>query len=271
MEIPKFRYSAITIFTGQHPRHLSLIQRLASIADTVYVVHEVSGSLIPSKDRSEVMRQYFKGVASAERKYFGEVQFTLPNVRTISILSGDASGLELSVYGDALSAEAFVVFGASFLKGPIGQFLEDHRAINCHVGMSPYYRGAATTFWAVYDGNWKLNGATLHHLTSRLDGGDIICHALPTEDDVENGFEFTMKTVKAAHDALIEILSNGDVWRWVWRPQDITLQLRHCKKKDFTDEVAEEWLRRHYTSKEISVNLQAATVDPPGLVRPFRF
>ena len=57
-----------------------------------------------------------------------------------------------------------------------------------------------------------------------------------------------MKTVKAAHDALMEIMSNGDVWRWVWRPQDQTLQLRHCRKNDFTNEVAEEFLRKHCTA-----------------------
>ena len=46
----------------------------------------------------------------------------------MSMLSGDASVVPLETYGAALDAEVFVVFGASFLKGALGRFLEEHRA-----------------------------------------------------------------------------------------------------------------------------------------------
>ena len=85
---------------------------------------------------------------------------------------------------------------------------------------------------------------------------------------VENGFEFTMKTVKVTHDALIEILSNGDIWRWMWQPQDPELKMRYCRKNDFTAEVARSWLDVQPTSKYISEKLSSCVL-PASLIRPF--
>lgn len=252
---PSFRYRSITVFTGQHPRHLSLVRDLAGIADLVYVVHEVAGSLIPSTKRTEPLKSYFERVSAAEKKLFGLPHISPANVRHISMMSGDASHLPLEVYGDALNSDVFVVFGASFLKGELGQLLEDRLAINCHIGMSPYYRGAATTFWAMWDGNPHYVGATIHHLTSRLDGGDIICHAVPTTEGIGDSFEFTMKAVRVCHEALRHLLVSGSVWRRPWVKQNRALEVKHVKKAAFTEEVAAEWLERNPSAAAIDSDL----------------
>ena len=113
---PKFRSSKITLFTGHQPRHLALVHRLAEITDTLYVVHEVAGSVSTRRESDDAVDTYFAKVHEAELKYFGGIRFTPANVRTMSILSGDASVVPLETYGAALDAEVFVVFGASFLK-----------------------------------------------------------------------------------------------------------------------------------------------------------
>jgi hypothetical protein len=86
--------------------------------------------------------------------------------------------------------------------------------------------------------------------------------------DVKNVFEFTMKTVKVTHDALIDILLSGDVWRWKWRPQDASLKMRYCKKGDFTAEVVRHWLHTQPTRETLATKLSEC--EPPnGLIRPF--
>ena len=264
---PKFRYSKITLFTGQQPRHLALVHRLAEITDTLYVVHEVAGRVTDRQESDDAMDKYFSKVQEAEFKYFGRIRFTPTNARTISMLSGDASVVSFETYGAALEAALFVVFGA-FLKGDLGTFLEEHRAVNCHMGLSLYYRGSAATFWAVDDGNYAHNGATIHHLTSKLDGGDIICHCVPNMYGVDNVFDFTMKTVKVTHDALISILSNGDIWRWKWQPQDASLKMRYCRKSDLTADVARNWLATQPTREDMAEKLNNSA-NPPALIRPF--
>ena len=65
----------ITIFTSNQPRHISLIESLASVADQVYAIQECS-TVLPGRiedfyKKSETMQTYFRHVIEAERKVFG--------------------------------------------------------------------------------------------------------------------------------------------------------------------------------------------------------
>ena len=109
----------ITVFTSNQPRHISLINRLAGIADAVYCIQE-SNTVFPGqvKDfykKSDIMRTYFESVMSAERSIFGGLGFFAPNVRSLSIKSGDLNSLPFDVISDAMSSDVYVVFGASYI------------------------------------------------------------------------------------------------------------------------------------------------------------
>ena len=108
----------ITIFTSNQPRHISLVNRLARIADEVYCVQE-SNTVFPGQmedfyRKSSVMKAYFRKVMAAEKRIFGKLVFLAPNVKSISIRMGDLSSLPLSVLEDAMSSEVYIVFGAKF-------------------------------------------------------------------------------------------------------------------------------------------------------------
>ena len=79
---------------------------------------------------------------------------------------------------DLLKSDLYIFFGSSYIKGPLVNFLIKKKAINIHMGISPYYRGADCNFWAMYDGNSHLVGATIHMLSKGLDSGAILYHAM---------------------------------------------------------------------------------------------
>ena len=85
---------------------------------------------------------------------------------------------------------------------------------------------------------------------------------------VDNVFDLTMKTVKVTHDALISILSNGDIWRWKWQPQDASLKMRYCRKSDLTADVARNWLATQPTREDTAEKLNNSAT-PRALIRPF--
>ena len=58
----------------------------------------------------------------------------------------------------------------------MADFLLKKKAINIHMGISPYYRGADCNFWAIYDKNPSLVGATIQLLSKKLDYGLILYH-----------------------------------------------------------------------------------------------
>ena len=56
------------------------------------------------------------------------------------------------------------------------------------MGVSPYYRGNDCNFWALYDDNPHLVGATIHMLTKGLDSGPMLYHAM--SNIKSNPFEY---------------------------------------------------------------------------------
>jgi len=123
------------------------------------------------------MEKYLSKVIDAEKQVFGGLRFSPPKAQTLSIKNGDLNRIEIGLLADALRSDVYVVFGASFIKGPLIDFLVANKAINIHMGISPYYRGSSCNFWAIYDGNPDLVGATVHLLSRNLDSGPMLFHA----------------------------------------------------------------------------------------------
>jgi len=268
----------ITVFTSCQPRHLALVERLASVADTAYACLEVN-TLFPGQTedffrKSEVMKTYFGHVQEAERAEFGSVRFLPENVRTITMKMGDLNALDLSWLRPALQSEVIVVFGASYIRKPLIDVLLARGAINIHMGTSPYYRGSSCNFWALYDGRPDYVGATIHLLSAGLDSGAILCHALPQNREGESldGFALGMRGVTAAFNTLVSLIKD-ERWREM-KPvaQDKGLELRYTRNRDFTDRVATEYLDRVPAPKEISEALSSRDtnrfmlLEGPGLV-----
>lgn len=234
----------ITVFTNNQPRHISLIRDLAGIADVVYAVIEVR-TLFPGRSadfykKSEVMQNYFANVLAAEKEVFGSVSFLPSNVRSIILKADDLNMLDLAALKEFLSSNEYIVFGASYIKDPLIDFLIAHRAYNIHMGVSPYYRGSSCNFWAAYDGNLDLVGATIHLLSKGLDSGDMFFHALP--EDAHKPFLLGMKAVSSAHKGLITYLKNGKLGSMKAVKQNRDMEIRYTRNSDFTDEVASDYL-----------------------------
>lgn len=254
----------VTVFTSNQRRHASLIGGLAGIAESVFAVQEVTtlfpGAVDDFYRKSPVMQTYFARVMAAEEKVFGPPTFTARNVRTIAVKMGDLSSLSCDWLKECLEADAFIVFGASFIRPPLVDLLVERRALNIHVGVSPYYRGNSCNFWAAYDNNAEYVGATIHLLTQGLDSGPILCHAFPRFDG-ESVFEYTMKAVKAAHQGLIARVADGTLNHIEPVPQDKALQLRYSKNSDFRDEVAAEFLSRQVTPDDLASQVGRRKLD----------
>jgi methionyl-tRNA formyltransferase len=254
----------ITVFTSNQPRHISLVETLGKIADQVHVVQECNtifpGQVDDFYKKSEVMQRYFGRVIEAEEKVFGRPRFLNHNVSHLSMKMGDLNRLEMEALTPALQSDVYVVFGASFIKGPLCDFLVERRAFNIHMGISPYYRGSSCNFWALYDRRPDYLGATVHLLTKGLDSGPMLFHVFPKAEEVD-GFLLGMKSVKAAHDGLAASIASGEVFEMEPVIQDKSLQFRYTRNTDFNDEVAERYLAESLTPQEIHRILQARPMD----------
>jgi methionyl-tRNA formyltransferase len=244
----------ITVFTSNQPRHINLINLISEFAEETYAVLE-SNTLFPGlvKDfynSSPTMREYMLHVRTAESELFGNSKFIPPKVSTLIMKSGDLNYLRQENLQKALQSDIYVVFGSSFIKGWLVDYLIEKKALNIHMGISPYYRGSSCNFWAMYDSLPNYVGATIHFLSKGLDSGPMIFHSVP-EFNGEDPFAYTMKAVKQAQEDLVYFIKNLKQLDSNPVNQNKSLQIRYTRNSDFTDEVAREFLDRKLLKRDL--------------------
>ena len=128
------------------------------------------------------------------------------------------------------------------------------------MGISPYYRGTDCNFWALYDNNPHLVGATIHLLSKGLDSGPILYHALSEVKD--DPFLYTMSTVKSAFYSLVEKIKNKKIFEYTKENQDSSKELRYSKKNQFNEEVVKLFLSK-------KINLNSKKFEKKLYINPF--
>ena len=236
----------ITLFTSNQPRHLNLATKLANLSDELFLVSE-SRTVFPGKvkdffDKSSIMQEYFSKVMDSEKKFFGNINFLPSNIRNLTIKSGDLNFLSKDQLKLCLNSDIFIVFGSSFIKGWLIDFLIKKRALNIHMGLSPFYRGSACNFWALYDKKPSYIGATIHLLSKGLDTGDIIYHSLPIYEKSDSCFDFTMRAVFSAQNSLINKLKDNSLFELKPIKQNSLDEIRYSKNSSFNDEIAKDFM-----------------------------
>ena len=256
----------ITLFTSNKNRHNYLINLFSNFCDELFVVQEcgtIFPGIIPGHyPASETMKDYFDKVNDAQTKLFGNsyVNKSSKNIKVLPMLSGDLNKCSLSFLSDFLKSDIYVVFGSSYIKGHLVDFLVEQKAINIHMGVSPYYRGTDCNFWALYDKNPHLVGATIHMLSKGLDSGLMLYHAM--SNIKTNPYEYTMSTVKSAFHSIAERIKDKSIFEIEPVVQDKSKEIRYSRKVEFDEKVVNEYLTK-------KIDLNSKRFDNSLLKEPF--
>lgn len=209
----------VIFMTGSHPRHLYIARKL-------YENNILSGLLIETReefeplpepglcdqDRSNFIRHF------RERKIAEESAFGCENLKDvlkipIVYVSRDELNSERTrVWLKSMDADLVLSYGIHKLDNETLDVLPKN-SWNIHGGLSPWYRGNITLFWPFYflKPNWA--GMTIHQLSSKLDGGDIIHHSVPSLKLGDGIHDVACRAVKQVADdfiTIIELINNGD-------------------------------------------------------------
>ena len=243
----------ITLFTTNKNRHNYLINLLSSISEELFVVQEcgtIFPGIIPGRyQASSTMKKYFESVNEAQSNLFKNTYINnlKKNIKVLPMTFGDLNKCPLNILSDFLKSDIYIVFGSSYIKGELIDFLVEKRAINIHAGVSPYYRGTDCNFWALYDDNPHLVGTTIHLLSKGLDSGPILYHAMSKVKT--NPFEYTMSTVKSAFHSLSDRIKDNSIFKIKPVHQEKNKEVRYTKSNEFNEEIVKKYL-----DKEINLN-----------------
>ena len=144
----------ITLLTSNKKRHNYLINLLSQISDELFVIQEC-GTIFPGivpghYPASPLMKNYFENVDNAQNKLFGNSYVdTKKNLKILPMVSGDLNKVSLDKLSNFLKSDIYIVFGCSYIKSKLVDFLVNQKTINIHMGVSPYYRGTDCNFWAL--------------------------------------------------------------------------------------------------------------------------
>ena len=231
----------ITLITSDQIRHNYLVNLLSNIATKLNVIQEKKTFFSNQNKISNLIKNYFLKVDDAQKKVFGNAAIDKKN-KNIKLLSLENKELEkcsLNSLSDFLNSDIFIVFGSSFIKKDLVNFLIDHKALNIHLGISPYYKGTDCNFWALFDNNPHLVGATIHLLSKGLDSGPILYHAL--SEIKEDPFIYTMSAVKSAFESIAQKIENKTIFEHTPEIQDKSKEIKYSKKNEFNDEVIKKF------------------------------
>ena len=254
----------ITLFTSNKNRHNYLINLLSEVSKELFVVQECDTILsVPGHyQASPIMKKYFENVINAQYQLFGNsyVNNKKKNIKILPMILGDLNQCSINLLSDFLKSDVYVVFGSSYIKGELVDFLIKQKAINIHAGVSPYYRGTACNFWALYDGNPHLVGSTIHLLSKGLDTGPMLYHAMSNLKT--NPFEYTMSTIKSAFHSIAERIKDNSIFKINPVTQDKIKEIRYSKKNEFNEDIVKEYFKK-------KINLNNKKFDNSLLKEPF--
>mgnify|MGYP005641773103 CR=1 FL=1 len=244
----------ITLFTSNNIRHNYLINFLSKLTKNLYVIQE-SKTIFPGLNsdnyNNKIIFNYFQKVEWAQKKIFNNSSLEInKTIKLLPLKMGDLKYIKIKEFSEYFKSDLYIVFGSSLIKGEILKFLKNKKAINIHMGISPYYRGADCNFWAQNDGNSNLVGATIHYLSDGIDDGRIISHA--TSEFHPNPFLHSMSTVKSAFYCLKKIIKKS---RKISFSQDLDKTIKLSKQKDFNSRCVKKFFAKKYNKQRKNCDL----------------
>jgi methionyl-tRNA formyltransferase len=85
--------------------------------------------------------------------------------------------------------------------------LELFTLVNLHGGLSPEYRGADCTFWALHNGEPEKVGCTLHYIDAGIDTGRLIAHICPAVHEGDDELTLFWRAVQDSAEVYAELLT----------------------------------------------------------------
>lgn len=228
----------ITIFTGSSYRHKFLVNSLTNHKLHVICEDKKNFSFVNSKffENQKIISNYFKKITKSEINLFTKLRLNKKKIfKYKKIKYNSLSSIKLESLKDYLDSDLYIVFGSSYIKGPLLNFLVKNKCINIHMGVSPYYRGSNCNFWATIDQNYNLVGSTIHRISKGLDDGDILYHSMV--DPIDDPVDYSMAAIKSAVISLSMKINDKSIFKLKSKKQKKKLEIRYTKNKDLISKV----------------------------------
>lgn len=208
----------LMILCGRSARHLHVANILCRAGEALAIVQESGGEWNLRKTLKKLrpdnlfrkawrwLRDRRRYTGNPEAKFFfphGEPRLDHPGlVREVPYINYP----EVMRLARELKPDLICVFGTSLIRG---ELLKEGRLgiINLHGGLSPEYRGADCTFWALHNGEPEKIGCTLHYIDAGIDTGRLIAHISPEVREGDSELVLFWRAVQDSAEVFAEAIA----------------------------------------------------------------
>lgn len=207
----------VLVLCGRSARHLHVANVLCQNADVLAIVQEIGSefswqklarTLRPDNLARKAWRwlrdrRRYTGNPEA-RFFFGDQPPRLDHPELVKEVP-HINHPDVVTLARALQPDLIAVFGTSLIRGDL---LKQGRLgmANLHGGLSPEYRGADCTFWALYNREPHKVGCTLHWIDAGIDTGGLIAHVSPKVLPEDNELLLFWRAVQSSAQVYGELL-----------------------------------------------------------------
>lgn len=238
---------SVMILCGRSPRHLYVANRLCAGARPVAIVQETgshltAGRIVRRLNPGNLWRKGWRWLRDRRRYtggrearfFFGESPPRLVRPDLLAQMP-HINHPDVVALADRLQPDVIAVFGTSLIRGPL---LSKGRLgiFNLHGGLSPRYRGADCTFWALYNGEPDQIGCTLHRIDAGIDTGDLVAHVSPEVEGGDDELTLFWRAVKDSAEAYVELLGRLERGERLGQPQPGKGHLYQVRQRGWREE-----------------------------------
>ena len=171
----------LVLITGNHPRHFYVAKELSkSFKETFWIVEKREPFVPKIKKKinyrfKKLNRLHFEKREIAENRLFGNYKnFKLKNLKNKILI--DRNKFKKQIFSTLKNTEADILltYGCSKIPDTVFKNKKIKNYWNIHGGLSPWFKGSITNFWPSYLLIPQFTGITLHKLSSKIDGGDVL-------------------------------------------------------------------------------------------------
>lgn len=231
----------VILLTGSEIRHAFFRKFLAKLPDInlvrTYCETPISIEvLIKGEDKKDLRSLHLQARTQAEEDFFGlfvKSSEDLSNPKSIERGSINDEGYVQEIID--LNPDYLVAYGCSIIKSDLIKYFEG-RFVNLHLGLSPYYRGAATNFWPLVNNEPQFVGATFMHLDAGIDTGKIIHQLRAKIVPFDTVHTIGNRLIKDACEVMGRILSQGPGNQAFSISNPTSFVEKVYRNKDYTEE-----------------------------------
>lgn len=219
------------ILTSNALRHRYFVSQVATHFELAGVMSEPKKNYFTqARAESVAVREHFSKLAEAEKEFFARTSPLAVAPQEVE----DLNAPEIVEHAKQLQPDVICLFGTSILKAPwLDAF--PNRIVNLHLGLSPYYRGAATLFWPFHDDRLECLGTTIHLAIAKVDAGAILKRIKPTLEVGDDYYHITTRLIRDSLEQFPDVVTDYLDGKTVPCMQEPCPDARVMKKADFNE------------------------------------